>query len=157
VIVWLDTSSKARGPDACWGVASLRLPTAGNPQTGQLLHPSPAPPQPPPDPKLLAVQARAQVDAALAAHQAQLLQQKALAGFVQGLDKSGRASTEATAEIISGLKSAGVTSRSVAAFQKFYEGVAREFPSNTSAAHRAALLANILRSFEWQMWPSSIT
>ena len=71
-----------------------------------------------------------------------------LAGFVQGLDESGRASTEATAEILSNLKSAGVTSRSVAAFQKFYEGVAREFPSNTSAAHRAALLANILRSLE---------
>jgi len=52
-------------------------PTAVNPQTGQLLHPPPAPSQPPPDPKLLAVQARAQVDAALAAHQAQLQQQKA--------------------------------------------------------------------------------
>ena len=52
-------------------------PTAVNPQTGQLLHPPPAPPQPPPDPKLLAVQARAQVDAALAAHQAKLQQQKA--------------------------------------------------------------------------------
>jgi hypothetical protein len=37
----------------------------------------PVPPQPPPDPKLLALQARAQVDAALAAHQAQLQQQKA--------------------------------------------------------------------------------
>lgn len=52
-------------------------PTAVNPQTGQLLHPPPAPSQPPPDPKLLVVQARAQVDAALAAHQAQLQQQKA--------------------------------------------------------------------------------
>jgi hypothetical protein len=52
-------------------------PTAVNPQTGQLLHPPPAPPQPAPDPKLLAVQARAQVDAALSAHQAQLQQQKA--------------------------------------------------------------------------------
>ena len=52
-------------------------PTAVNPQTGQLLHPPPAPSQPPPDPKLLAVQARVQVDAALAAHQAQLQQQKA--------------------------------------------------------------------------------
>jgi hypothetical protein len=52
-------------------------PAAINPQTGQLLHPPPMPPSPPPDPKLLAVQARAQVDAAIASHQAQLQQQKA--------------------------------------------------------------------------------
>ena len=52
-------------------------PAAINPQTGQLLHPPPVPPSPPPDPKLLAVQARAQVDAAIASHQAQLQQQKA--------------------------------------------------------------------------------
>jgi hypothetical protein len=54
--------------------------SAINPQTGQLLNPPPAPPtppSPPPDPKLLAVQARAQVDASSAAHQAQLLAQKA--------------------------------------------------------------------------------
>src|SRR5215813_5105020 len=44
-------------------------PAAINPQTGQLLHPPPTPPAPPPDPKLLAVQARAQVDAAIAGHQ----------------------------------------------------------------------------------------
>jgi hypothetical protein len=52
-------------------------PAAINPQTGQLLHPLPAPPAPPPDPKLLAVQARAQADQAAAAHKAQLEQQKA--------------------------------------------------------------------------------
>jgi hypothetical protein len=52
-------------------------PSAINPQTGQLLHPPPAPPTPPPDPKLLAVQARAQADQAAAAHKAQLEQQKA--------------------------------------------------------------------------------
>jgi hypothetical protein len=52
-------------------------PTATNPQTGQLLHPPPAPPQPPPDPKLLAVQARAQIDQAMASHKAQLAQQQA--------------------------------------------------------------------------------
>jgi hypothetical protein len=52
-------------------------PAAINPQTGQLLHPPPMPPAPPPDPKLLAVQAKAQTDAAIAAHQAQLQQQKA--------------------------------------------------------------------------------
>jgi hypothetical protein len=52
-------------------------PAAINPQTGQLLHPPPMPPSPPPDPKLLAMQARAQVDAAMSAHQAQLQQQKA--------------------------------------------------------------------------------
>jgi hypothetical protein len=52
-------------------------PSAINPQTGQLLNPAPAPPAPPPDPKLLAVQARAQTDQAIAAHQAQIEQQKA--------------------------------------------------------------------------------
>jgi len=71
-----------------------------------------------------------------------------LAGFAQGLPASSEASIEATPEIISRLKAAGITSRSVAAFQKLYEGVARENPSNLSAVHRAALLANILRSFQ---------
>jgi hypothetical protein len=71
-----------------------------------------------------------------------------LAGFEQGLEASGRASTEATAEIISKLKSAGITSRSVAAFQKIYEAEATANPSNLSAVHRAALLANILRSLQ---------
>jgi hypothetical protein len=71
-----------------------------------------------------------------------------LAGFEQGLEASGRASTEATAEIISNLKSAGITSRSIAAFQKIYEGELSRNPSNLSAVHRAALLANILRSFQ---------
>jgi hypothetical protein len=52
-------------------------PTAINPQTGQLLHPPPAPPMPPPDPKLLIAQAKAQSDQAIAAHQAQIVQQKA--------------------------------------------------------------------------------
>jgi hypothetical protein len=52
-------------------------PAAINPQTGQLLHPPPAPPQPPPDPKLLAAQAKAQADQAMAAHKAQLAQQQA--------------------------------------------------------------------------------
>jgi hypothetical protein len=52
-------------------------PAAIHPQTGQLLHPPPAPPSPPPDPKLLAVQAKAQTDQAIAVHQAQIQQQKA--------------------------------------------------------------------------------
>jgi hypothetical protein len=52
-------------------------PAAINPQTGQLLHPAPAPPSPPPDPKLIAAQARAQIDAATSAHKAQLAQQNA--------------------------------------------------------------------------------
>ena len=55
---------------------SSAIPTAVDPQTGQLLHPPPAPPVPPPDPKLLAAQARAQTDHAAAAHKAQLEQQK---------------------------------------------------------------------------------
>jgi hypothetical protein len=42
-------------------------------------------PQPAPDPKLLAVQARAQVDTALAAHQAQLQQEKAQNDAIQFL------------------------------------------------------------------------
>jgi hypothetical protein len=45
-------------------------------------------------------------------------------------------------------QAAGITSRSVAAFLKVYEGVARDNPSNLSAVHRAALLANILRNFQ---------
>jgi hypothetical protein len=52
-------------------------PTAINPQTGQLMHPPPAPPQPPPDPKLLATQARAQIEQTMVAHKAQLAQQQA--------------------------------------------------------------------------------
>ena len=71
-----------------------------------------------------------------------------LAGFEQSLAGSSQASTEATAEVLSRLKSAGITSRSVAAFQKFYENAASQNPSNVSAAHRAALLANILRNFQ---------
>ena len=71
-----------------------------------------------------------------------------LAGFEQGLSASGQSSTEATAEIISKLKQAGITPRSIAAFQKFYEAEASNNPSNLSAVHRAALLANILRNFE---------
>jgi hypothetical protein len=71
-----------------------------------------------------------------------------LAGFSKGLAASSQASTEATAEVISNIKSAGITPRSVAAFQKIYEGVARDNPSNLSAVHRAALLANILRNFQ---------
>jgi hypothetical protein len=71
-----------------------------------------------------------------------------LAGFAQGLAASSRASTEATAEIISNLKSAGITPRSVAAFQKIYEAEATANPSNLSAIHRAALLANILRNLQ---------
>jgi hypothetical protein len=52
-------------------------PTAIDPSTGQLLHPPPSPPPPAPDPKLLALQAKAQTDQAVAAHQAQIDQQKA--------------------------------------------------------------------------------
>jgi len=51
-------------------------PTAVNPQTGQLLYPPPARPTVPPDPKLLALQAKAQADQAAAAHKAQVEQQK---------------------------------------------------------------------------------
>jgi hypothetical protein len=40
-------------------------PSAINPQSGQLLHPPPAPPT---DPKLLIAQAKAQSDQAIAAH-----------------------------------------------------------------------------------------
>jgi len=57
-------------------------PTAVNPQTGQLLHPPPAPPQPPPDPKLMAVQARLQADQLAAAHKAQIERQKAQADAI---------------------------------------------------------------------------
>ena len=49
-------------------------PTAKDPQTGQLLHP---PVPPPPDPKLLAVQAKTQGDQQIAAQKGQLEQQKA--------------------------------------------------------------------------------
>jgi hypothetical protein len=52
-------------------------PAAINPQTGQLLHPPPAPPVPPPDPKLLAAQARAQTEQAIATRKAQIEQQQA--------------------------------------------------------------------------------
>lgn len=52
-------------------------PTAVNPQTGQLLHPLPTPPSPPPDPKLLALQAKMQTDQTAAVHKAQAEQQKA--------------------------------------------------------------------------------
>jgi len=52
-------------------------PTAIDPRTGQLLHPPPAPSTPPPDPKLLQLQARIQADQAAAVHAAQLAQQKA--------------------------------------------------------------------------------
>ena len=57
-------------------------PTATNPQTGQLLHPPPAPPSPPPDPKLLALQARVQADQLAASHRAQADQQKAQADTI---------------------------------------------------------------------------
>lgn len=52
-------------------------PTARDPQTGQLLHPPPAPPLPPPDPKWLSLQAKAQADQVAATHKAQLEQQRA--------------------------------------------------------------------------------
>jgi type IV secretory pathway VirB10-like protein len=52
-------------------------PAAINPQTGQLLHPPPAPRAPPPDPKLLAARARAQTEQAIATHKAQIAQQEA--------------------------------------------------------------------------------
>ena len=52
-------------------------PTAVNPQTGQLLHPLPSPPTPPPDPKLLAAQTKAQADQAAATQKAQLHAQQA--------------------------------------------------------------------------------
>ena len=57
-------------------------PTAINPQTGQLLHPPPPPPAPPADPKLLAAQAKAQADQTIAAHKAQLEQQRAQADTI---------------------------------------------------------------------------
>jgi hypothetical protein len=49
-------------------------PNARDPLTGQLLHP---PPVPPPDPKMLALQARAQADRAAAAYKAQIEQRRA--------------------------------------------------------------------------------
>jgi len=52
-------------------------PTARDPQSGQLLHAPPAPTSPLPDPRLLALQARAQADQAAAAHKAQIEQQRA--------------------------------------------------------------------------------
>lgn len=52
-------------------------PAARDPRTGQLLHPTPAPPSPPPDPRLLALQARAQADQVATAHKVQLEQQRA--------------------------------------------------------------------------------
>lgn len=52
-------------------------PAAVDPQTGRQLHPPPAPLQPPPDPKLLAAQARLQTEQAIAAHKAELAQQQA--------------------------------------------------------------------------------
>ncbi|WFU53876.1 hypothetical protein QA639_30045 [Bradyrhizobium pachyrhizi] len=57
-------------------------PTAVNPQTGQLLHPPPAPPSPPPDPRVLALQARAQADQLAVVHRAQVEQQKAQADAI---------------------------------------------------------------------------
>jgi hypothetical protein len=57
-------------------------PSAVNPQTGQLLHPPPQPPAPPHDPKLLAVQARAQADQVAAQHQVQIDAQKAQAAAI---------------------------------------------------------------------------
>ena len=57
-------------------------PTAVNPLTGQLLHSPPAPPAPLPDPKLLALQARAQADQLAAAHRAQVEQQKVQADAI---------------------------------------------------------------------------
>jgi len=51
-------------------------PAAINPQTGQLLHPPPTPPAAPPDPKLLAVQARTQLDQQRAQNDAIHLQVK---------------------------------------------------------------------------------
>ncbi|MBR0814907.1 hypothetical protein JQ544_25485 [Bradyrhizobium diazoefficiens] len=57
-------------------------PLAVNPQTGQLLHPPPAPPQPPPDPKLLALQARLQADQLAAAHKTQIEREKAQADAI---------------------------------------------------------------------------
>ncbi len=68
-----------------------------------------------------------------------------LAGFVQGQTASGEASTEATAEIISNLRSAGVNRRCVHAFQRFYAGVANGPATNLAAIHRAELLKNIGR------------
>jgi hypothetical protein len=69
-------------------------PTAVNPQTGQLLHPPPAPPTSQPDPKLLALQARAQADQAAAAHRAQAEQRRIdrrhpPAGQDAGRDRTG--------------------------------------------------------------------
>jgi hypothetical protein len=57
-------------------------PTAVNPQTGQLLHPPPASPRPPPDPKLLALQARLQADQLAAAHKAQIERERAQADAI---------------------------------------------------------------------------
>ncbi|WP_244611841.1 portal protein [Bradyrhizobium amphicarpaeae] len=57
-------------------------PTAVNPQTGQLLNPPPAPPQAPPDPKLMALQARVQADQLAAAHRVQIERERAQADAI---------------------------------------------------------------------------
>lgn len=57
-------------------------PTAVNPQTGQLLNPPPAPPQAPPDPKLMALQARMQADQLATAHRVQIEREKAQADAI---------------------------------------------------------------------------
>jgi len=57
-------------------------PTAVNPQTGQLLNPPPAPPQAPPDPKLMALQARMQADQLATAHRMQIEREKAQADAI---------------------------------------------------------------------------
>ncbi len=57
-------------------------PSAINPQTGQLLYPPPAPPSPPPDSRVLALQAKAQADQLALAHRAQVEQQKVQADAI---------------------------------------------------------------------------
>jgi hypothetical protein len=57
-------------------------PTAINPQSGQLLHPPPTAPQPPPDPKLLALQAKLQADQLAAARSSQMQREKAQADAI---------------------------------------------------------------------------
>jgi hypothetical protein len=70
-----------------------------------------------------------------------------LAGFAKGPTRSSQASTEATAEILNNLRSAGVSRESVRAFRRFYAGIANGPVKNIAASHRAELLFNILRNY----------
>ena len=70
-----------------------------------------------------------------------------LAGFVQRLEASSRASTIPTSAAIDALRAAGVSRLGISTGQAFYAGVASASPTNLSAVHRAALLSNMLKVY----------